>query len=237
LQDIIMAHATGVGRDEFPGDKEIIASNVSLLPLHTGTVEYHNWQGAGGYGDPVRRELESVAHDVRSGAVSVAAARDIYGVAVEGGNADRAGSERLREEIKQQRLTRATASGDGQVGSSPGVPIELPASFFNRSAPLVGSIDYAETLVFDFDANEVRCRSCEHVLGDATDDFRAGALHETRSASAAGHARGEDYLDPDNGVYLDVYYCYCGIQLEVDVRVDGFPRPGFRLAATAGGQT
>lgn len=237
LQDIIAAHAAGADHDEFPGDKEIIASNVSLLPLHNGTVEYHNWQGAGGYGDPLRRELDSVAHDIRSGAVSVAAARDIYGVVVRDGNPDRAGSEQLREEIKRERLARATEPGHGPTGSSRGAPVELPASLSNGSGASVGSIDYADTLVFDFDANEVRCRSCDHVLGDAMDDFRTRALHETRPATAAGHARGEDYLDPENSVYLDIYYCYCGIQLEVDVRVDGFPRPGFRLAATVGERT
>ena len=236
LRDILLAYAAGAGGDQFSGDKEIIASNVSLLPLRNGTVEYHNWQGAGGYGDPLLREADSVARDVRSGAVSVAAARDIYGVVVEHGLADEAVTQRLREDIRALRLTRATPPGSGLRGSSgDDGAVELPASFSGVSGTsVIGSIDYAETLVFDFDTNEVRCRSCDHILGSATDDFRSRALHESRPASAAGQARGEDYLDPDDSVFLDVYYCVCGIQLEVDVRVEGFPRPGFRLAASTG---
>ncbi len=38
--------------------------------------------GGGGFGDPRQREPERVLEDVRQGYVSVAAAREIYGVAV-----------------------------------------------------------------------------------------------------------------------------------------------------------
>jgi N-methylhydantoinase B len=44
--------------------------------------------GGGGYGDPRRREPERVLRDVREGLVSVARARDIYGVVVVGAGGD-----------------------------------------------------------------------------------------------------------------------------------------------------
>jgi N-methylhydantoinase B len=53
--------------------------------------------GGGGYGDPLRRPIELVHRDVLEGYVSVAAARDSYGVAVaEDGTLDRAETDRLR---------------------------------------------------------------------------------------------------------------------------------------------
>ena len=47
--------------------------------------------GGGGYGDPRERPIETVARDVLDGYVSVAAAREHYGVAVdpETGKAER----------------------------------------------------------------------------------------------------------------------------------------------------
>jgi N-methylhydantoinase B len=40
--------------------------------------------GGGGYGDPLERDPERVAEDVREGYVSIAAARDQYGVVLTG---------------------------------------------------------------------------------------------------------------------------------------------------------
>jgi N-methylhydantoinase B len=53
--------------------------------------------GGGGYGDPLRRDPEDVARDVRRGFVSRAHAASDYGVAVtEDGRVDEAGTARLR---------------------------------------------------------------------------------------------------------------------------------------------
>jgi N-methylhydantoinase B len=54
--------------------------------------------GGGGWGDPRRRDPAAVARDVLDGIVSVGAARDIYGVAVDGesGAVDAAATARLR---------------------------------------------------------------------------------------------------------------------------------------------
>jgi N-methylhydantoinase B len=44
--------------------------------------------GGGGFGDPLEREPEAVARDVVSGLVSVARARDVYGVVLADGRMD-----------------------------------------------------------------------------------------------------------------------------------------------------
>ncbi|MGH9154062.1 MAG: hydantoinase B/oxoprolinase family protein [Acidimicrobiales bacterium] len=55
--------------------------NIDHIP--PGSV-FHKWTGGGGgFGDPRRRSLDAVVDDVRNGVVSVASARDDYGVVVD----------------------------------------------------------------------------------------------------------------------------------------------------------
>lgn len=55
----------------------------AFYTLHRGDVFEVMCSGGGGFGDPYRREAELVVRDVRDGVVSVDAARDLYGVAVD----------------------------------------------------------------------------------------------------------------------------------------------------------
>src|SRR5439155_17570748 len=56
------------------------------------------WSAAGGFGDPLEREPESVREDVDNRSVSIAAARDIYGVVIAAdGVVDAAATQRLRK--------------------------------------------------------------------------------------------------------------------------------------------
>ena len=61
---------------------------VSVEPrtLQPGQAYHMELPGGGGYGDPRERPTEAVSRDVLDGYVSVAAARDHYGVAVNPGN-------------------------------------------------------------------------------------------------------------------------------------------------------
>ncbi len=52
--------------------------------------------GGGGYGPPVERDPERVLRDVLEGKVSVARARDVYGVAVVGRELDVEATAELR---------------------------------------------------------------------------------------------------------------------------------------------
>lgn len=55
------------------------------------------WAGGGGYGPPVERDPERVAHDVREGWVTRERAAKVYGVAIdESGHVDREATEALR---------------------------------------------------------------------------------------------------------------------------------------------
>ncbi len=80
------------GRHGAPSDKTLIRaadgtrvelpSKVENLPVARGDRLEFCTAGAGGLGDPVTREPERVATDVRAGLVTVAAAREHYGVVV-----------------------------------------------------------------------------------------------------------------------------------------------------------
>lgn len=73
------------------------------------------WQGGGGYGDPVRRDVDAVEVDVRDERVSRDAARDIYGVVVDAnGHVDLTGTEARRAQIREDRsrLFEPTTPGE-----------------------------------------------------------------------------------------------------------------------------
>jgi N-methylhydantoinase B len=63
--------------------------------------------GGGGYGDPLDRDPERVAWDVREGWISIDRARSIYGVVLEVGGeifcVDLQRTEELRREIRQRK--------------------------------------------------------------------------------------------------------------------------------------
>ena len=65
--------------------------------LGPGDVLHHRMPGGGGFGDPYEREPEAVAQDVLDEKVSVAAARELYGVAIAAdGSVDTAATAALR---------------------------------------------------------------------------------------------------------------------------------------------
>ena len=65
--------------------------------LQPGDVFHHRMPGGGGSGDPFEREPEAVAQDVLDEKVSVAAARELYGVAIAAdGSVDTAATAALR---------------------------------------------------------------------------------------------------------------------------------------------
>ncbi|GGM02013.1 hydantoinase B/oxoprolinase family protein [Nakamurella endophytica] len=66
-----------------PGTPREVVQGGSYNILDTGEVLVNNTGGGGGFGDPLDREPERVAADVRNGFVSAEAARRDYGVVVD----------------------------------------------------------------------------------------------------------------------------------------------------------
>jgi len=65
--------------------------------------------GAPGIGDPIDRDPEAVASDVREGQVSEWAAENVFGVEVDDGTADEAATAERREAIRERRLERSSS--------------------------------------------------------------------------------------------------------------------------------
>jgi N-methylhydantoinase B len=86
------------------GERQELPSKFCTT-IRRGQLFRHEVAGAGGFGDPLERDAAAVARDVRNQVVSVAAARGDYGVIVDARSfeVDRAGTERLRAEMRAAR--------------------------------------------------------------------------------------------------------------------------------------
>ena len=73
-------------------------------PIARGDVIRHVMAGGGGFGWPFERDVDRVVRDVRDGKVSVAAARQWYGVVVDPETyaIDEAETARARAEMKRR---------------------------------------------------------------------------------------------------------------------------------------
>jgi N-methylhydantoinase B len=61
-------------------DERVVSTRDGNVRLRAGDVLRREMNGAGGYGDPMTRDVEAVLSDVREGYISEVAARDTYGV-------------------------------------------------------------------------------------------------------------------------------------------------------------
>ena len=64
------------------GSERALTSKIAGLRLKRGDLLTVDFAGGGGWGDPREREVKRVREDVVRGYVSVASARDDYGVAL-----------------------------------------------------------------------------------------------------------------------------------------------------------
>ncbi|MBV9659937.1 MAG: hydantoinase B/oxoprolinase family protein, partial [Acidimicrobiales bacterium] len=87
-------------------DEVRLPSKFGEYPVHAGQVMSFRTVGGGGYGPPMERDPGLVLDDVRSGKVSIEAARRDYGVVVAGSaprsdmTVDQAGTDRLRAGVQ-----------------------------------------------------------------------------------------------------------------------------------------
>lgn len=216
--------------EAIPGAPTITSINRSHAQFDADSIEFHNWQGGGGYGDPLDRDPDSVAADVRGRAVSESCAHGIYGVVLgPEGQADTDATSARRATIRESR--HANSQPASQVLDADADDPVWDADWI-VDGQVGGRSAYGDLLVFDFDSDQTTCMQCGHILGGAKHDFRRGCLVEVTGPSAAGPVRGQDYSDET--VRLRRFYCPgCLRQLEADVVALTGPHPGFRIGAPA----
>jgi N-methylhydantoinase B len=198
--------------EEIEGRFELLAPKHSRSPMKLGDVWYHSWQAGGGYGDPLKRDGDRVAQDVTRRVISPQAAHDIYGVSSSDTGCDHAATRVRRDEIRTARLALA-------VQPDPG---DAVISFAGAGRWTL------DALVVDFDAGSVACSDCGHVHCRPADNLLPHLREAYTPLSAAGPVRGEHY---DVGRFRLRQLCCsaCGTLVDVQVALDGAPRPFFRI--------
>lgn len=85
------------------GALEVIGAKIDNVAVNNGDLLHYVTWGGGGWGDPLERDAELVAKEVRQGLVSQNGARD-YGVVVSGDGAlDGAATQTLRDKMRSER--------------------------------------------------------------------------------------------------------------------------------------
>lgn len=85
------------------GTEEDLPSKVENVPVNAGDKLVFSTAGGGGLGDPLERDSEQVATEVRRGLVSEAAAAEEYGVIITDGAVDDEATEQQRADIRETR--------------------------------------------------------------------------------------------------------------------------------------
>jgi N-methylhydantoinase B len=80
-----------------------LPGKVSGFPVRAGDLVLLQSSGGGGYGDPLDRDPEAVARDVRDGVVSAEKAERVYGVILDRGSPDGEATRRQRDLLRAAR--------------------------------------------------------------------------------------------------------------------------------------
>lgn len=211
------ALAEAMSRGEYPiSAEEALASGIAAvvvpagaagrLPVPRGSLLADFTQGGGGYGDPLDRRPESVAHDVASRLVTPRSARLLYGVALRpDGGVDEAATRELRAMIRADRRANSRAP-------MPGPDLRVADGW----TPVIRFHEILELGRAADGRAAIRCLRCDRVLARAEANLKAHALRRDRSLDALA-----ERTMPDGSPYLAVlreYACPgCATLLAVDV--------------------
>ena len=203
--------------EEIEGEQVVFPPKAPRTPFYPGEIWYSNWQGAGGYGDPLDRDPEAVHADLSAGLVTRACAEEIYGVALDpDGRVDHPATSALRERHREARRARA---GGGSV--RPGDPPALAERGLRAN----------EYVVWDDANGGLACRKCGFGFGPMDADPKERALCEDAPLAVGGPVMGQLY---DRGRFVfRLYYCPgCVSLLECEVLRKGDPPVWGKLSAT-----
>ena len=186
--------------EEFRGEVVDLGAKPGEFTLRRGDIFEYTWQGGGGYGDPLDRDPELVARDVREGAVSRECAEAIYGVRLHDPplQVDWDGTASLRKHMKRERVGRAN------------MPREVKR--IARGHRILPMGEYIEVVNID-GRKAVRCK-CGCDLGDADRNWKERAAFLRIGADAAGPRR---KLHQDLEM-VEIICPACGTLLSVDIK-------------------
>jgi N-methylhydantoinase B len=191
------------------GEWERFGPKPGLMPMTNRDVFSVTWQGGGGWGDPLQRETDAVAHDLNVGAVTLEHARDIYGVVMDGSSVDKDATETRRKEILKARVGNFDTDPDKRCSAQPIASISesLFIARDKRGTHVVSPVGY--------------------ILATNSTSWRNAAKSITYDTIPARHR-----IDLHTDLRCTVYYCPAsGVQLSVDFhRHDELPAEDMALA-------
>jgi N-methylhydantoinase B len=204
--------------EELQGDRDIVPAKSFDRAPTPDDVWVFAWAGAGGYGDPLERDPESVRQDVVAGRVTAEWARRAYGVvfAAERGRVDTEATERERHRMIDERLAEGKPwEGPSEDGSGGG-----------RAAPPDGRL----TEYLRIEGGQIKCG--EVSLGPTTRNYKLGALIRDLPITEANPYIPDPQLHTDHQLAFRQIICpESGRLIDTEVVVDGAPprwdvRPG-----------
>ncbi|HEX8010029.1 MAG TPA: hydantoinase B/oxoprolinase family protein [Casimicrobiaceae bacterium] len=165
------------------------------------------WSAAGGFGDPLERDPEKVREDVIDNrSVSIAAARDLYGVVFTAdGAVDAAATQRLRHERRETHRKE-----DGGV-------VQLGGEVVLR---VTDNLDLRR----ERSALRMACSKCAADLGPVRDNYKEHCVRSDSDIRAANPNIGDyrRYID-DRPVFRQFFCPGCGALIENEVARESDP--------------
>ncbi len=151
--------------DALGGEVQVLEAKEDEMPVLPGDVVQYTWQGGGGYGDPLQREVEEVECDIRDGIISAARAETVYGV-VPGESAREI--EMRRERLRKSRLETADVPANAAGTRAPGQLLTQLGSGLVVARTKDGAMQF-------------EC-SCGHSFCDSHDNWKTYAATHSISA-------------------------------------------------------
>jgi len=173
--------------------------------------------GGGGYGDPIEREPDMVAKDVRRGIVSPRIAEKIHGVVLIQSSLapDNIATLKRRQEIREERIREGKPFSGTTSSLSDAV---------RKSTNWEQIVRFHEYLAIarNGKTEAIRCLRCGHLFCPKHNNYKLYALRRERDLYELAQRlvpSGESYL----GGYLEYYCPGCATLLQVDGYCEAFP--------------
>ncbi len=208
LDDLFAAGRIPLSADEV-GSREVdVVAAKSFTTLDEGDLLIGVLASGAGFGDPLRRDPQSVVRDVHEGLVTEPRARSVYGVVLAGGELDEPGTLATREQFRAERLALGNRlEGDAGGGTLAGGRVLHPVS------------DSVEAVEHDGERS-LRCSLCHYRYGGYEHDHKRSALMRERPLTdVSQHNR----LCLDDFVVREFYCPGCATSLAADVQLRDDP--------------
>lgn len=195
---------------EVTGESEMLQLRQENFVQNAADVYAVRWSGGGGFGDPLLRDSERIAHDLEHLNITPAAARDIFGAVLDADEqVDVAATAKNRDQIREARLTRL---GNGHA----------PREIHSGEATLAAGDNLAV-----YGASGVAHWACGHCaadLGPLADNYKDVCLREDLPVSRSNPLVGDPSNFIDDAVAFRLFYCpACGSQIDNEIAVEQDP--------------